>query len=81
MGVSQIQLKNGGVGGVGRSLHVEFPLLLAGVDAGEVEQFGKQSQAIFNKTFGGLSDVAPHLFGDFVEVVQLVADDPDEILH
>lgn len=58
---------------------MELPFLLAGVDVGKGQQLGEDGQTILDEAFRCLADVRLHFFGDFVEVVELVPDHPDEV--
>ena len=58
---------------------MELPLLLAGVDVGEGQQFGEDGEAVLDEAVGSLANVRLHLLGDLVEVVELVPDHPDEV--
>lgn len=60
---------------------MESPFLLPGVDIRKMQQFRKQLEAVLDKAFRGLSDMALHFFRDLVEMVELVPDHANEVSH
>ena len=61
------------------SFHVKLPFFLASIHESKVKQLGEQLKAILNESFRGFPDLELDFFGNLVEVVQLVSDQPDQV--
>jgi hypothetical protein len=60
---------------------MQFPLFLARVDVGKVEQLREEPEAVFDEVIGCLSDVNFDVLGDLMEMVEFVSDHADQISY
>lgn len=63
------------------SFHMKFPFLFTCVNKCKMEQFRKQFQTVLDESFRGFADLYFNLFWNFVEVVEFVSNQANQITY